>query len=163
VLVDADVGSVTAIMGTVAALIAAVGGVSAAWVGVHEYRLKTASQRVEIDVKLSQLLAELVPIANGRGPTMTSEAAAEGLTRTYLERNATAEEISAALRASTFTVPVGEVTQASAIASIGYLGTEHPALREPAYSALLALEYVASPSLLKARNVALKSVEAARR
>lgn len=46
-----------------AALLAAAGGGLAAF----EYRLKSKAQRVEIDVQLSKLLAELVPIANGRG------------------------------------------------------------------------------------------------
>lgn len=63
----ASLSDVTPFVGAAAALVAAIGGVWAAFLGVNEYRLKSKAQRVEIDVQLSKLLAELVPIANGRG------------------------------------------------------------------------------------------------
>ena len=48
----------------IGALATGAGALIAAW----EYRLKARAQRVEIDVKLSQLFAELSPVANARRP-----------------------------------------------------------------------------------------------
>jgi hypothetical protein len=156
-------GDLAALAGGVAALVAAFGGVGAAWVGIREYRLKSAAQRVEADIRLSQLLAELMPTANGRGASVLSESAAEVIAQSYVDKNASPGEISAALDAAVVTLPVGEAAQAVAITTVGYLGLEHPTLREPAYHALQALDFVESrPKLSAARQAALVAIDAAR-
>jgi hypothetical protein len=143
-------------VGALAALIAALGALA----GVREYRLKSAAQRVEIDVKLSKLLAEMVPIANGRGRSVVSDTAAEAIAQSEASRNVTPEEMKDALRGAVLTMPIGVATQAAAIASIGYLGGEHSALRSPAQQALLALSFVDdNPRLQEARKLALARVD----
>lgn len=151
---------ISTLAGGFAAVVAALGGVRAAWIAVREYELKSKAQRVEIDVQLSQLLAELVPIANGRGGQTVSEAAAEAIAKSRPE--ADPEELHAALEAAVLTMPIGEATQAAAITSISYLGTEHPALRASSRQALQTLDFVdGRPKLRAAREEALARVRAA--
>jgi hypothetical protein len=160
VITVASLGDVATLIGASAAVVAAIGGVWAAFIGVREYQLKSKAQRVEIDVQLSKLLAELVPIANGRGTTVASETAAEVIA----QRQEEPEKITEALKSAVIQLPVGEATQAAAITSIGYLGSEHPALREPAHQALQALNFVDDrPNLRPARKLALELVEQAQR
>jgi hypothetical protein len=63
-----------------------VGTLAGVFNAVREYRLKSEAQRHQIeaqqatrDVELARLFAELVPIANGRGPAVTSENAVAAL------------------------------------------------------------------------------------
>lgn len=147
------------LVGATAALVAAIGG----FLGVREYRLKAAAQRVEIDVRLSQLLAELVPTANGWGRSELSETAADTIAKKKIESGAPPKQASEALRGAVVTFPVGEAEQAVAITTIGYLGVEHRTLREAAYRALQALEFVHSrPRLAAARAAALEAIDAVR-
>lgn len=156
-----SISEFASLAGAGAALVAAIGGVSAAWLGVREYRLKSAAQRVEIDVQLSKLLAELVPIANGRSGHLLSEASAEVMAKAKAE--ASPEEISEALEAAVITLPVGEVTQVAAIASLGYLGDRHIALREASRQALISLSFPPTASNLeRSRKEALEKIEATR-
>jgi hypothetical protein len=161
VIAAASLSDVTPLIGATAALIAAIGGVRAAFLGVSEYRLKSKAQRVEIDVQLSKLLADLVPIANGRGGAVVSEAAAETIARSQVEQKASPSEMKAALKGAVVTMPVGEAMQATAITSIGYLGGAHEALNAPARQALHALDFVTHPELRAARKLALELVEGA--
>ena len=62
--------------------------------------MKTAAQRVEIDVNLSRLLAELVPVANGRGPATVSDAVAEAIVKSRMSEGASLEEIAMALKSA---------------------------------------------------------------
>jgi hypothetical protein len=149
-----------AIAGGIAALIAAIGGARAAIVAAREYRLKSAAQRVEIDVQLSKLLAELAPIANGRGPAVVSEAVAETIAQAQVGKGASPAAMEKALEPAVMTMPVGEATQAAAIASIGYLGAEHESLSLRARQALLALDFVDDhPKLAAARKAALAMID----
>jgi hypothetical protein len=118
------------------AVIAALGTVTAAVVrAVNEYRLKAGSERAQSDVRLTQLFAELVPTANGRG-------------KDYVTKNGEIEH-----------APVGEATQAAAIRSLGALGARYEVLREPAQAALRALSFVEDkPNLEPARQESLADV-----
>ncbi|HEY7455953.1 MAG TPA: hypothetical protein VH703_01655 [Solirubrobacterales bacterium] len=150
-------------IGALAGGVAALGGLVGVWVGVREYKLKSKAQRVESDVSLHQLITELMQTANGRGPSVLSDSAAEAIAQAWIERGASMPEISEALDQGVVTYPVGEAAQAAAIASIGSLGVEHPTLREPALRALLALKFVEGREhLAPARQAALAAVEAVR-
>jgi hypothetical protein len=108
----------------------------AAALGVPEYRLKAKAQRATLDVELSRLFAELVPIANGRGPPVLSEAVVD---RLLAHGDAPSSEI--ARRAMIHGV-VGVPTQAAALLSLAVLGRDYPNLREPARAALHAMEFM---------------------
>lgn len=154
------VSDVAALFGAIAALVAAVGGVWAAFLGVREYRLKSEAQRVEIDVQLSKLLAELVPVANGWGAVTISDVAIEAIA-SRSSPDATPAEIGEALSSAAVSAPVDEAAQAVAVASIGYLGSEHRTLREPSYQALRTLRFAESrPVLIAARDAAIARIEA---
>jgi hypothetical protein len=59
---------------SVSVLLGVAGSLVAVFQALSEYRLKAQAQRAEIDINLSRLFAELVPIANGRQGTVVSEA-----------------------------------------------------------------------------------------
>lgn len=107
-----------------------VAAVITAALSVPEYRLKAKAQRAALDVELARLFAELVPIANGRGPSVLSEAVVSRV----LERGGIpAEEIA---QRAMIPGPVGTSTQAAALVSIAVLGREYRNLLEPAKAAL---------------------------
>lgn len=146
----------------IAAVVGAGSVVIAAWVGLREYRLKSAAQRVEVDVKLSELLTALIPTANGWGNPVVSDSAAGAIAEARAG-TADAGELREALEAAVITPPVGEATQAAAISSIGNLGARHEPLRDAARQALLALDFVdGRPPLQRARQTALEKIESAR-
>lgn len=131
-----------------------VGAPVATGVSVREYQLKARAQRAETEIQLARLFAELVPIANGRGPAHLSEAAATAIAAA--KPSFTADDL---VRAAV-TLPVGAATQAAAIASLGRLGATYEPLRAPARAALESLAYVTDPDVKAAREAALASLPA---
>ena len=132
-------------------------------VSAFEYRLKTRTQRAELDINLARLFSELVPIASGSEKTVVSEAAVAALMAQPDFTRASPAKMRKDLHERCVVTPVtGANTQAAAIASLGYLGRTYPALREPATVALEGLSFVTKPSLAKARDAALCEVQAAK-
>jgi hypothetical protein len=160
---DISLNEIGALSAGLAALFATIGGFLGGWIAAREYRLKSNAYRVERDVDLFPLLSQLMKTAHARGTPILPESTAAAITQHQLEAGATASQISEALSNAVVTYPIGEATQAAAISIIGSLGVEHPTLREAAFHALQALEYVDNREHLKrARPAALQAVEAAR-
>lgn len=156
-------GEIGALAGGLAALSAAVGGIAAGRIATREFRLKSEAHQVERDVRLSRLFLDLMQTANGRHSSVLSEGASEAIAQALIERGAPWPAIEEALKAAVVNYPVGEATQAAAIATIGSLGVAHPTLRDPAFHALDALRFVEGRNhLTPAREAALRAVEAAR-
>lgn len=148
---------------SVSVLIGVVGSLVAAFQVLSEYRLKAQSQRAEIDINLSRLFAELVPIANGRQGTEVSEAAMTAVfaSTDIMQRMLAAENDRARDVIREFAVidkPVGLAMQAAAVRSLGYLGEEYHQLREPARAALLALDYFERGALSSAHDGAMAAI-----
>lgn len=155
---------------SVSVLLGVLGSLVAVFQALSEYRLKAQAQRAEIDINLSRLFAELVPIANGRQGTVVSEA---GMTAVF-----SSPEIMQRLIAGVndwerdvirefaiLDLPVGQAMQAAAVRSLGYLGEEYRQLREPASAALNALDYLAAYDgpLKNAHDGALEAIARAAR
>jgi hypothetical protein len=146
---------VSAVLVAFAALVGAIGGVVGYVLKVKEERRLRQSMRAELDVKLSKLFAELMPLANARGESIVSEAAVSHL----VQRGAVDGGEECSLNAAVVTIPVGVPTQAAAISVIGQLGADHSVLRRPARDALESLRFVdAVPDLKNARLYALSRV-----
>ena len=137
----------------ISVLVGVVGALVATAVSVREYQLKARTQRAETEINLARLLAELIPVANGRGPGTLSEAAVSALASTKPDFS---EDDLARL---VVTAPVGVATQAAAIASLGRIGQMYVELRRPVRAGLDALAFVdAVPELKAARLAALRSL-----
>lgn len=140
-LATASLASFTALFGVLAVVVTAA-------VGLREYALKARAQRAETDIGLAKLFAELLPLANARGPIHVSEAAIQALFAKGEEFYG--EELA---KRVAFTTPLGAATQAAAIGSLGYLGTSYASLYQPARAAIESLAYVDEydPTLRAAR------------
>jgi hypothetical protein len=137
----------------ISVIVGIVGGLVTAWRAVAEYRLKSQAQRAQLDIDLARHFAEVVPIANGRSGYLLSEAAVTAI----VENNppATEDDLAPAL----ITQPVGVATQAAAIRSLGFLGSRHDSLSEPAQAALETLAFADEvPALASARRAALETL-----
>lgn len=149
---------------SVSVVVAVIGSLVAVFQALNEYRLKAQAQRAEIDINLARLFAELVPIANGRGGTVVSEAAMSAVfsSEAIMQRMLAAENESERDVIRDFAVidvPVGMAMQAAAVRSLGYLGEEYKQLREPARAALNSLDYFTDDRALKpARDDALAAI-----
>ena len=132
-------------------------------VSAFEYRLKTRTQRAEADINLARLFSELVPVASGNEKTVVSEAAVAALVGQPDFTREDPQKVREELQHRCVVKPLaGENTQASAIASLGYLGRTYPALRKPATVALEGLHFVTTTPLLEARDAALREVQGAK-
>ncbi len=93
--------------------------------------------RAQTDVQLARAFAELVPIANARGPGELSDTAAGKLADREYPNPAALE---AALQAAVITSPVGATTQVAVMRAIATLGCEHPILWPAAKAAVEVVE-----------------------
>jgi hypothetical protein len=136
-------------------LVGSVGGAASALIAAIGYRQKARGLRAETDVRLVKAFADLVPLANARGPAVLSEAAAAKLAeQTYDNDVARAS----ALRAALLVSPIGAQTQVSVLQAVATLGCEHPILREAARAAVVAAEV--TPNLEDQKASALKRLRA---
>lgn len=114
-------------------VIASGGGALSAFIAALGYHQQSRGLRAETDVRLARAFAELVPLANARGPGLLSEAAAGKLAE---DDYPTADSRSQALNSAILTSPVGKQTQIAVLQVIASLGTEHPILWEAARAAV---------------------------
>lgn len=116
-----------------AILIGTSGGAASAVTAAVGYHQQSRGLRAETDVRLVRAFADLVPLANGRGPVHLSEAAAAKLAEgTY----SSDDERDKALGAALLTSPVGKQTQVAVMRAIATLGCEHKVLWDAARAAV---------------------------
>ena len=115
------------------ALIAASGGGISALIAAVSFRQRQRGLRAETDVRLARAFADLVPIANARGPVVLSDTAAGKIAE---QSFATADERRAALAAAMILSPVGAQTQIAVLRAVASLGCEHPILWQASRAAV---------------------------
>jgi hypothetical protein len=115
------------------ALIGACGGGGGALIAAFSFRQRQRGLRVETDVRLTRAFADLVPIANARGPAVLSEAAASKIAE---QTFASPAQRAAALEAAMIISPVGMQTQVAILRAVASLGSAHPLLWEASKAAV---------------------------
>jgi hypothetical protein len=134
-------------------LIASVASDIAAWVGViavavsaviaaASYGRKAEAERAETDVQLIRAFAELVPIANGRGPGHLSDEVVRGVLAGHVAGEDVDPHGKADLGLAVIPTPVGRATQAAVLLALGELARRHSILRRPVRAALSDMLFV---------------------
>ena len=120
-----------------AVIIASSGGAVSAFVAALGYRHQARGHRAETDVRLVTAFAELVPIANARGPAVLAEPAASRIAEwAHKDDSLTPVQQSDLLGGALALTPVGAQTQLAVIRAIASLGCEHAILWEASKAAV---------------------------